>query len=87
MPYLNVVLGVLLHHPLPDAGHGDECGHVDEVEDGGDGEDDEPEPHEHEDLLVDDVGGEHAERVVLLQGARVTVLVEGALGQPAINHN
>ena len=79
------MLGVLFDHPLPDAGHGDEGGHVDEVQHREDGEDDEPEPHEDEDLLVDDVGGKHAQGVVLLEGARVTVLVEGALSQPAIS--
>ena len=32
--------------------------------------------------VADDVGGEHAEGVVLLERAGVTVLVEGTLGQP-----
>ena len=36
------------------------------------------------DLLVDDVKRENAEGVVLLQGAGVAVLVEGALGQSEI---
>ena len=78
------MLGVPLHHDPPEARDGDEGADVDEVQDGDDGEEDEPEPQEDEDLLVDDVEGEHAEGVVLLEGAGVTVLVEGALGQPEI---
>ena len=53
---------------------------VDEEDAGDGGDDDEPEPEEDEDLLVDDVDGEDAEAVLLLDGARGTVLVEGALG-------
>ena len=82
--YLNIVLGIAFDHDPPQARDGDHGADVDEVEDGDDGQEDEPEPQEHEDLLVDDVEGEHAQGVVLLQGARVTVLVEGALGQPEI---
>ena len=76
------VFGIALHHDPPEAGDGDDGADVDEVQDGDDGQEDEPEPEEDEDLLVDDVGGEHAEGVVLLQRAGVTVLVEGTLGQP-----
>ena len=79
------VFGVALHHDPPEAGDRDDGADVDEVQDGDDGQEDEPEPEEDEDLLVDDVGGEHAQGVVLLEGALVTVLVEGALSQPAIS--
>ena len=76
------VFGIALHHDPPEAGDGDDGADVDEVQDGDDGQEDEPEPEEDEDLLVDDVGGEHAEGVVLLERAGVAVLVEGTLGQP-----
>ena len=76
------VFGIALHHDPPEAGDGDDGADVDEVQNGDDGQEDEPEPEEDEDLLVDDVGGEHAEGVVLLQRAGVAVLVEGALRQP-----
>ena len=39
-----------------------------------------PEPEGHVDLLVDDVEGQHAERVVGLDGARHAKLLEDALG-------
>ena len=49
--------------------------------DGGeDGEEGEPDPEEDVDLLVDDVDGEDALRVVALDGARGAVLAERALG-------
>ena len=41
-----------------------------------------PEPEEDVDLLVEDVEGQDAERVVLLQLAARPELVEGALRQP-----
>jgi len=41
---------------------------------------DEPEPEEDVDLLDDDVDGEDAESVMVLDGSRSSVLVEGALG-------
>lgn len=43
-------------------------------------EDDEPEPEEHVDLLVDDVEGQDADGVVALDFAGDAVFVEGALG-------
>ena len=46
----------------------------------------EPEPEEDIDLLVDDVKGEDAEAVVLGDGARGPVLVEGALGHLGEHH-
>ena len=45
----------------------------------GDGKDDEPEPKEDVNLLVDDVQRENTEPVELLHRARGTELVEGAL--------
>lgn len=44
------------------------------------GQEDEPEPEEYVDLLVEDVEGEDAEGVYLLDRPGSTVLVEGALG-------
>ena len=46
---------------------------------GDDGEDDEPEPEEDVDLLVDDVHAQHAEGVETLDRAGASVLVEDAL--------
>ena len=51
-----------------------------EVDGGPDGEGDVPEPEEDVDLLVDDVHGQDAEAVLVLDRAGGTVLVEGALG-------
>lgn len=51
-----------------------------EPRDGGGEQDDEPEPEEGVDLLVDDVEGHHAHCVVRLYRARRSVLVERALG-------
>jgi hypothetical protein len=45
-----------------------------------DGQNDEPEPEEDIDLLVDDVEREDAETVELLDGAGGAELVKGALG-------
>ena len=52
----------------------------DDVDGGEDGEEGEPDPEEDVDLLVDDVDGEDALRVVPLDGARGAVLAERALG-------
>ena len=49
------------------------------------GDNDEPEPEEDVDLLVDDVEGEHAQRVQLLHRTRRTELVELALGHLQAN--
>ena len=80
--YLDVVFGVPLDHDAPHGGDGDDADDVDQVEGGEDGEDDVPEPEADVDLLVDDVQGEHAHRVVHLDRAGGTVLVEVALGDP-----
>ena len=54
---------------------------TDDYLDGGDnGDNDEPEPEEHVYLLVDDVEGQHAQRIQLLDRAGATELVELALG-------
>ena len=52
----------------------------DKVDPGDDCEDDEPEPEEDVDLLVQDVHAEDAEGVQGHEGAGTTVFVEGALG-------
>ena len=53
---------------------------VDHGETSGDEQNDEPEPHEDVDLLVEDVDGEDAEAVVDLDRTGASVLVEHALG-------
>ncbi len=60
--------------------HAENNGSVDEGKSGDDGDDDQPEPDEDVDLLVDDVERENAEAVFLLDGAGGTVVVEGTLG-------
>ena len=64
----------------PEAGHAHDGHDVDGVERGEDGEHHEPEPERDVDLLVDDVKAKDAEGVQLHDGARGSVLVEGALG-------
>jgi len=56
------------------------CQPVDHVEGGDDGHENEPEPHEDVDLLVEDVQGEDAHCVVLLNFTGRAKLVERALG-------
>ena len=48
---------------------------VDDVEAGDGDQDDQPEPDEHVQLLVDNVDGKHAERVVGLDGSTGSVLL------------
>ena len=79
-----VPVGALAELPpqdgLPDApGEHDDHG-PDDVDGGEDGEQHEPDPQEDVDLLVDDVDGEDALRVVALDRAGGTVLAESALG-------
>ena len=64
----------------PELGHGEDDEPVDEGQSWYDGDDDQPEPDEDVDLLVDDVQGKNAEAVFLLHGTGRTVVVEGALG-------
>lgn len=45
-----------------------------------DGDGDEPEPEEDVDLFVDDVVGQHAQPILVLNRAGGTVFVEGTLG-------
>ena len=53
-----------------------------DVKDGEDCEDDEPEPEEDIDLLVEDVDGKDTLGIMSLDVTTGTVLVEGALGNP-----
>ena len=69
--------------PLPGGWAEELHGPDDEVDGGDDGQDDEPEPEDDVDLLVEDVHAEHAERVEPLDGARTSVLVEDALRDKA----
>ena len=64
----------------PELGHAEDNEPVEEGQAGDDGDDDQPEPDEDVDLLVDDVEGQDAEAVFLLDGTGGTVVVEGALG-------
>lgn len=57
--------------------HGDP---IDQRDAGQDAQDDEPEPEEHVDLLVDNIQRQHAQSVELLHVAGGTVFVEGTLG-------
>ena len=76
------MFGVPLYHDSSHARDRDDGEHIDQVETGQDREDDEPEPEGDKDLLVDDVQGQDAHRVVGLNRARGTVLVESTLGDP-----
>jgi hypothetical protein len=64
----------------PEFGHAQNNESVDEGKAGDNGDDDQPEPDEDVDLLVDDVEREHAEAILLLDSAGGTVVVEGTLG-------
>ena len=64
----------------PELGHGEDDDPVDECQPWDDGDDDQPEPDEDVDLLVDDVQRENAEAVFLFDGSGGTVVVEGTLG-------
>ena len=52
----------------------------DQIDSRDDGEDDEPEPEEDVDLLVDNVQWQHTESVVTLVGAAGSKLVKTAFG-------
>ena len=65
--------------PLPSGFRGTLNNVLPDLDAGDDGDDDEPEPEEHVDLLVDDVERQHAQRVELLHCSRRTELVELAL--------
>ena len=62
------------------AGHRDHHHPVEHLDSAHSCQSKEPEPEEDVDLLVDDVEGEHADPIELLDGAGRTELVEGALG-------
>lgn len=53
---------------------------VDEGEYGEHSQDDEPEPQEGVDLLIDDIQSKHTQGIMLLNGTRWTIAVECALG-------
>ena len=64
-----------LDHLTESVGTADQHRVVDDVEPGDGHQDDQPEPDEHVQLLVDDVDGEHAESVVGLDGSTGSVLL------------
>ena len=69
-----------LNHGSSDAGSKEDSDAVDEEDAGDGGDDDEPEPEEDVDLLVDDVEGQNAETVMPFRGAAWPELVETAFG-------
>ena len=64
---------------LPETGDGDDDQSGEDLDGGDDGHDDEPEPQEDVDLLIDDVERKHAEAVKLLNCSRRTEFVKRAL--------
>lgn len=72
----------LLQDGLPSRGQQDDGHAVDQGGSGHDGQQDEPEPEEDVDLLVEDVQSQNAQGVVFLNRARGTEFVEGTLGYP-----
>lgn len=80
--YLDIMLSIPLHHDSPHAGHSNHRQDVKQVQAGGHGQDDEPEPKSNVNLLVDDIQGQNAHDVMTLDRTRRTVLVEVALGNP-----
>ena len=77
---VNIVEAVGHHDVDPDVGDQDDQDAVDEGGGRDQSKGDKPEPQEDVDLLVDDVESEDAETVLVLDGARGTVLVEGTFG-------
>ena len=69
-----------LDHGRPDAGPEEDPQAVEEEHAGDGGEEDEPEPEEDVDLLVDDVQRKDTKPVMSLGGAAGTKLVKTALG-------
>ena len=57
------------HHAPAQSGHGHDGHHVDQVHGRQTGEDDQPEPEGHVDLLVDDVETKNAEGVLLVHSS------------------
>ena len=74
------MLRIPLDHVSPHWRNGDDSQDVEQIERGQDSQDDEPEPQEDVDLLVDDVEGQDAHGVVTLDRAGGTVFVEVAFG-------
>ena len=78
-PNLVTLVGDFAQVPVPDVGQEELGQPEDQVDSGDDRQDDEPEPEEDVDLLVDNVHAQHAEGVEPLDGAGASELVEGAL--------
>ena len=57
------------HHAPAQAGHGHDGHHVDQVDGRQAGEDDQPEPERHVDLLVYDVKPKNAEGILLVDSS------------------
>ena len=68
-----------LDHGCPDAGPEEHAQSVEQEHAGDGGEDDEPEPEEDVDFLVDDVEREDTQTIVALHSSRGSELVEAAL--------
>ena len=73
-----------LNHGGSDAGTEEYSDAVDEEDAGDGGHNDEPEPEEDVDLLVNDVEGQHAQAVMSLRRPTRPELVEAALGHLGI---
>ena len=64
-------------HAPPQARDGHDGHHVDQVHGRQTGEDDQPEPEGHIDLLVDDVEAKNAEGILLVHGSWERGMLEG----------
>ena len=71
-----------LDHLTESVGTAEQHRVVDDVDAGDDDQDDQPEPEEHVQLLVDDVDGKHAKRVVGLNSPTGSVLLVETLCHP-----
>ena len=67
-----------LNHCCPDPSSHQDCQAVEKKESGDGGDENEPEPEEDVDFLVDYVKGQHTKTIMPLNCSRRTVFVEGA---------
>lgn len=74
-----------LNDRLPRGRHHHNYGRIQHSRAGSNGQQNQPEPQENVDLLVQNVQRQHAQRIVLLDAARRSVLVEYALGDARKN--
>jgi len=84
---LDLSLSLTDYQDLPEAGDGDHGDDIYDVDACDDGKNDEPEPESDIDLLIDDVEGEDAHGIVLLNCTWRSVFVEGAFGYSGKYHH